>query len=145
MGISKGNHASYRCHGRRGQQVCWTYLSQLGISDEGRVQDEVLWKVLHTQVLQRLNDLFFPTRKPPQIPLHKLSLSETFFLQVINTTHQLLNHTNPTLAHGYWVCQQTGHSKVITSPINVSTPLTLNCSFTKKLTTSTLSPVPLFQ
>jgi hypothetical protein len=27
-----------------------------------------------------------------------LSLSETLLLQVINTTHQLLNHTNPTLA-----------------------------------------------
>jgi hypothetical protein len=31
MGINKGDHAGYRCHRRRGQQVCWTYLSQLGI------------------------------------------------------------------------------------------------------------------
>jgi hypothetical protein len=122
-----------------------TYLSQFGISDESGVQDEALWKVLHTQVPPRLNDLFFPTKKPLQIPLHKLSLSETLLLQVINTTHQLLNHTNPILAHGCWMCQQTGSSQVIARPINVSTPLTLNCSFTKKPTTSTLSPVPLFQ
>jgi hypothetical protein len=87
MGISKGDHAGYRCHRRRGQQVCWTYLSQLGISDGGRVQDEALQKVLHTQVPQRLNDLFFPTRRPLKIPLHMLSLSETLLLQVINTTH----------------------------------------------------------
>jgi hypothetical protein len=68
MGISKGNHAGYHCQGRRGQQVCWTYLSQLGISDGGRVQDEGLQKVLHTQVPQSLKDLFFPTRKPLKIP-----------------------------------------------------------------------------
>jgi hypothetical protein len=53
-GISKGDHAGYRCHGRKGQQVCWTYLSQLGISDGDGVQDEALWKVFHTQVPQRL-------------------------------------------------------------------------------------------
>jgi hypothetical protein len=144
-GISKGDHASYCCHGRRGQQVCWTYLSQFGISDGGGVQDEALRKVLHTQVLQRLNDLFFPTRKPLKIPLHMLSLSETLLLQVINTTHQLLNHTNPTLAHGCWMCQQTGPSQVITSPINISTTFTLNCSFTERPTASTLTPVPLSQ
>jgi hypothetical protein len=144
-GISKGDHVGYCCHGRRGQQVCWTYLSQLGICDAGRVQDEALRKVLHTQVPQRLNDLFFPTRKPLKIPLHMLSLSETLLLHVINTTHQLLNHTNPTLVHGCWMCQQTGPSQVITSPINISTPFSINCSFTKRPTASTLSPVPLSQ
>jgi hypothetical protein len=118
-------------------------LPHLGISDAGTVQGEALWKVLHTQVPQRLNDLFFPTRKPLKIPLHTLSLSETLLLQVINTTHQLLNHTNPTLACWCWMYQWTGPSQVIASPINVSTPLTLNCSFTKKLTASILSPVPL--
>jgi hypothetical protein len=41
--------------------------------------------------------------------------------------------------------QWTGPSQVILSPINISTPLTLNYSFTKGLTTSTLFPVPLFQ
>jgi hypothetical protein len=144
-GISKGDHTGYHCHGRRGQQVWWTYLSQLGISDGGRVQDEALWKVLHTQVPQRLNDLFFPTRKPLKIPLHMLSLSETFLLQVINITHQLLNHTNLTLARGFWMCQWTGPSQVITSPINISTHFTLNCSFTKRPTASTLSSVSLSQ
>jgi hypothetical protein len=138
-GISKGDHAGYRCHGRRGQQVCWTYLLQLGISDGGGVQDEALRKVLPTQVPQRLNDLFFPTRKPLKIPLHTLSLYETLLLLVINTTHQLLNHTNPTLARGCWMCQQTGPSQVIASPINISAPLTLNCSFTKRPITATLS------
>jgi hypothetical protein len=138
MGTSKGDHAGYCCHWRRGQQACWTYLSQLGISDGGRVQDEALRKVLHTQVPQRLNDLFFPTRKPLKIPLHTLPLSKTFLLQVINTAHQLLNHINPTLAHGCWMCQWTGPSQVIASPINISTPFTLNCSFTKR------PPPPLF-
>jgi hypothetical protein len=145
MDISKSNHAGYHCHGRRGQQVCWNYFSQLGISDGGGVQDEAFQKVLHTQVPQRLNDLFFLTRKPLKIPLHTMSLSETLLLQVIDTTHQLLNHTNPTLACGCWMCQQTGPSQVIASPINISTPFTLNCSFTKKPTASTLSPVPLSQ
>jgi hypothetical protein len=125
--------------------VCWTYLSQLGISDGGGVQDEALQKVLHTQVPQRPNDLFFPTRKPLKIPLHTPSLSETLLLQVINTTHHLLNHTNSIVAHGCWMCQQTGPSQVIASPINVSTPFTLNCSFTNRPTASTLSPVPLSQ
>jgi hypothetical protein len=60
MGISKGDHAGYWCHGRRGQQVCWNYLSQLGIFDGGRVQDEALQKVLHTQVPQRLSAYSFP-------------------------------------------------------------------------------------
>jgi hypothetical protein len=50
MGISKDDHAGYHCHGRREQQVCWTYLSQLGISDGGGVQDEALRKVFHTQL-----------------------------------------------------------------------------------------------
>jgi hypothetical protein len=77
--------------------------------------------------------------------LCKLSLSETLLLQVISTTHQLLNHTNPTLAHDCWMCQWTGSSQVIASHINISIPLTLNCSFTKRVTSSTLSPVPLFQ
>jgi hypothetical protein len=144
-GISKGDHASCCCHRRRGQQVCWTYLSQLGISDGGGVQDEALQKVLHTQVPQRLNNLFFPTRKLLKIPLHMLSLSETLLMQVINTTHQLLNHTNPTLAHGCWIWQWTDPSQVIASTINISTPFTLNCSFTKRPTASTLSPVPLSQ
>jgi hypothetical protein len=63
MGISKGYHAGYHCHRRREQQVCWTYLSQIGISDGDGVQDEALQKVLHTQVPQRVNNLFFPTRK----------------------------------------------------------------------------------
>jgi hypothetical protein len=96
---------------------------------------------LHTQVPQRLNDLFFPTRKPLKIPLHMLSLSETLLLQVINTTRLLLNHTNPTLAHGCWMCQQARPSQVISSPINISTLFTLSCSFTKRPTASTLSPV----
>jgi hypothetical protein len=74
-----------------------------------------------------------------------LSLSETLLLQVINITHQLLNHTNLTLARGCWMCQWTGPSQVITSPINISTPFTLNCSFTKRPTAFTLSPVPLSQ
>jgi hypothetical protein len=111
-------------------------------TDGGRVQDEALRKVLHTQVPQRLNNLFFSTRKPLKIPLHTLSLSETLLLQVINTT-QLLNHTNPTVACGCWMCQQTGPFQVISIPINVSKPFPLNCSFTKRPTASTLSPVPL--
>jgi hypothetical protein len=68
MGISKGDHAGYCCHGRRGQQVCWTYLSQLGISDGGRVQDEAFQKVLYTQVPQRLKDLFFPSESLSKFP-----------------------------------------------------------------------------
>jgi hypothetical protein len=68
------------------------------MSDGGGVQDQAYKKVLHTQVPQVLDNLFFPTRKPLKIPLQTLSLSETLLLQVINTTHQLLNHTNPTLA-----------------------------------------------
>jgi hypothetical protein len=111
------------------------------MSDGGGVQDQAYKKVLRTQVPQVLDNLFFPTRKPLKIPLQTLFLSETLLLQVINTTH----HTNPTLACGCWMCQQTGPSQVITSPINISTPLTLNCSFTKRPTASTLSPVPLFQ
>jgi hypothetical protein len=74
-----------------------------------------------------------------------LSLSKILLLQVINTIHQLPNHTNPTLACDYWMCQQTGPSQVIAIPINISTPFTLNCSFTKRPTASTLSPVPLYQ
>jgi hypothetical protein len=94
-----------------------------GLTSHSLVYLMEVWKVLHTQVPQRLNDLFFPTRKPLKIPLHTLFLSETLLLQVINTTHQLLHHTNPTLAHGCWVCQWTGPSQVIASPINISTPL----------------------
>jgi hypothetical protein len=80
------------------------------MSDGGGVQDQAYKKVLLTQVPQVLDNLFFPTRKPLKIPLQTLSLSETLLLQVINTTHQLLNHTNLTLAHGCWKCHQTGPS-----------------------------------
>jgi hypothetical protein len=110
------------------------------MSDGGGVQDQAYKKVLHTQVPQVLDNLFFPTRKPLKIPLQTLSLSEILLLQVINATHQLLNHTNPTVAHGCCMCQRTGSSQVIASPINISIPLTLNCSFTKRPTTSTFSP-----
>jgi hypothetical protein len=97
MSGNKGDHADYCCHRRRGQQVCGTYLSQLGISDGGTVQDEALWKVLQTQVPQRLNDLFFPTKKPLKIPLHTLSLSKTLLLQAINTTQPHQSYSSPWL------------------------------------------------
>jgi hypothetical protein len=105
---SKGSNVGYTCFGNRGQPVCWTELTHYGMSDGGGAQDQAYKKVLRTQVPQVLNNLFFPTRKPLKIPLHMLSLSETLHLQVINTTHQLLNHTNPTLACGCWMCQRTG-------------------------------------
>jgi hypothetical protein len=114
------------------------------MSDGGGVQDQAYKKVLRTQVPQVLNNLFFLTRKPLKIPLHMLSLSETFLLQVINITYQLFNHTNPTLARGCWMCPRTGPSQVISNPINVSISLTLNCYFAKRPNASTLSPVPLF-
>jgi hypothetical protein len=97
---SKGSSTGYTCFGNHGQKVCWTQFTHYGMSDGGGVQDQAYKKVLHTQVPQVLDNLFFPTRKPLKIPLHTLSLSETLCLQVINTTNQLLNHTNPTLAHG---------------------------------------------
>jgi hypothetical protein len=40
------------------------------MSDGGGVQDQAYKKVLHTQVPQVLDNLFFPTKKLLKIPLH---------------------------------------------------------------------------
>lgn len=116
------------CHANKGDLVCWPKKAPLLISDGGGPTDKekeeqaVAW-------VKKQQEVLLPPIPPPLKPRGVLEVLDVQLLDIMQTTHQLLNVSNPNLASDCWLCMQMTNSWPIAVPLSSPSPLPLsNCS-----------------
>lgn len=123
-----GKITSPKCPGALGQQACWTYLTYIGHSDGGRVQDLALAQQIKDKVHQVANlsvgkhSLYRGFNLTSLQRLTQVLDTSLFTQHLLNTTYSLgvstwLNTTNPASTLACWICLPLTQTSYIGIPV----------------------------
>nr|AJR27937.1 truncated env [Desmodus rotundus endogenous retrovirus] len=118
-----------KCPGEIGKPACWKLDSPLG-SDGGGPQDKRRTERVRIQIKKLLDH-----GPDPVFQASDLATIDEQTLEILTTTHQAINDSNPILANHCWLCMKQSFSTPLAIPSNISsfnnsnTYCTLNVPF----------------
>lgn len=129
--LSRGKHYKYLgadCQANVGDVVCWPLNAPLHVSDGGGPTDQNREQQVKEWVKQQIEE-WLPPVPPLYRPRGVMELLDVQLLDIMQSTHQLLNGSNPNLAANCWMCLQMTNSWPIAVPLQEPELLPLtNCS-----------------